>query len=231
MTRYGGRRLPPMVTSMSAHRFPSLARVTGLSTTARQVAGFVAAVAVVVDLMVLVLEASSGTLVAGRGPLLDVWDAAKAGVLALGLMGVSVWRRSLAIGVVAVVFALVGIQDQVAWHSAMGQTLAGWLDLSFLARLSGAPESAVGEFLVLALLAVAGLVVAESVWEERLHLRAARNVLVMLLVLLTVFAVFVDLGTAASGNGGAVALVEEMGERTTLSLALGFTAGLVKNEL
>ncbi len=197
-------------------RFPRLAR---------DVATFVVVAVLLLDVLMTGIEWQLGSLAEGRGPLLDVWDAVKAGLAAALMVAVAVRLRAVGAAAFAVVFGLIAFQDQVAWHGRAAAALAERIDFSRLLRLAAVGSEAWGEFLILAVLALLGGVVVWMVPTSSDLLRRARRVLTALLALLFGFAVLADLVSAAAG--GWWPMVEETGERFVLSAALGYVSGLL----
>ena len=194
---------------------------------ARQAALFVAAAVLFGDLLITTLDAEAGRLVAGRGPILDVWDAAKAAAVSSGMLFVA-WRaRSVGFGVFGVVFGLIGLVDQTAWHGPAASFLADNANLEGLRHIVAASEIAWSEFLILTVFAAGGAWFIWTVPDQGRAFRSARRVLTLLLIALFGFAVVLDLAAASAADGALLAFFEEAGERLVLSLIAGYVAGVV----
>lgn len=188
---------------------------------------FVAAVVLSVDILFTFLDFEAGRLVQGRGPLLDGWDAGKAAAAAIGMLVIAWYVRSPGSAVFALVFVLIGLQDELAWHGSAGASVSSAFDFRLLQKVLPASPEAWGQFLVLTALAATGAIFIWFVPDRWPGFRSIRNVLTILLGALFLFATVVDLLADAASPGSVLTLLEESGERLTLSLTVGYVAGLV----
>jgi hypothetical protein len=194
-----------------------------LSRRGRQWATLVVLGLLTVDVLVTGLEVVTGNLVEGRSALLDIWDTAKVFAIA----AVSIWTagrlRSRGLAIFAAVFVLIGVEDLSFWHGRFGRILSAYFDFGFL---PAADSSAWGEFLALTAVAALGGILAWTVSDRWPGYRTVRRHLTLMLVVLFFFATVADLIADASGQNPLLTLIEETGERFTLSMIGGYMAGL-----
>lgn len=194
-----------------------------LSRRGRQWATLVVLGVLTVDALVTGLELVTGNLVDGRSALLDIWDTAKVFAIA----AVSIWTagrlRSRGLATFAAVFVLIGVEDLYFWHGQLGEIVSAYFDFGFL---PAADSSAWGEFLALTAVAAVGGILAWTVSDRWPGYRTVRRQLTLMLIALFFFATIVDLVADASGQNPILTLIEETGERFTLSMMGGYMAGL-----
>lgn len=179
------------------------------------------------DLAVVVIDYLRHDLYLGRGPACDVWDIAKALAVAAGLFVIALRTRSPGITVFGCVFLLIGIEDQVAWHGIAAQYLVERVDLTGLAQLTGDTPESLGEFLILAALAVMALILVWFVPDRTPGFPRVRGILTIWLIVMSLSATVVDLVAANFEPASLWALLEESGERVVLSLIGAYVAGLL----
>ncbi|NIA25418.1 MAG: hypothetical protein GWP04_07585, partial [Gammaproteobacteria bacterium] len=136
--------------------------------------------------------------------------------------------RSEAFAAFGIVYFVVASEDQLALHHVAGRRAASMIHaaLSDMGWVS-VHAQAVGQLLVLTLLAAAGLALI-WVWKRPASKaeRRARLILTGLLIILYVFAGGVDfLGSILPGRLWPA--IEESGERLAMTLSLAYAAGLV----
>lgn len=194
----------------------------GLPATARQLAVFVAASALLLDLLLWALERTTPI-----NSVTQSWEPLKQGVVVLGLALVTVRIRSGTLAAFTAAFAVIAFEDRAFLHKGIGDRLAEVLNLTALHELAPAPPGSWGQFLALSVLAaVAGGAAVLAILRARSPLRTIAMVLTGLLGLLFLFAGVVDL-LADAYPTSLLVRVEEAGEAVALSLALGYTASLM----
>jgi hypothetical protein len=159
--------------------------------------------------------------------VLQSWEPVKQGVVVAGLALVTVRIRSGTLGAFTAAFAVIAFEDRAFLHKGIGEWLAEVFDLTPLREVAPASPDSWGQFLALsAFAAVAGGAAVVAILRARPPLRTIAMVLTGLLGLLFLFAGVVDL-LADAYPTWPLGRVEEVGEAVALSLALGYTAGLV----
>ncbi|MGH9051619.1 MAG: hypothetical protein ACRDWX_01160 [Acidimicrobiia bacterium] len=164
-------------------------------------------------------------LVLGSPRATDLWALIKGIIVVAGLGFVAQLARSPGMGIFALVFGLVALEDWIALHSQVGRGLATVPALADLAQRLGVPEDAWGQFLSLLVLSAVGG--AAAVWATFRMINVRRRVglnLLLLLLGLFLFAGPVDL---YSDMYGPLTTIEEVGETLALSAAVGYSSGLV----
>lgn len=194
-----------------------------LSRRGRQRATLVLLGLLAVDVLVTGLEVVTGNLVEGRSALLDIWDTAKIFAIAAASLWTAARLRSRILAIFAAVFVFIGVEDLFFWHGRVGRTLSSYFDLGFLPAAEG---TAWGEFLALTVVAALGGTLAWTVSDRWPGYRAVRRQLTLMLLALFFFATVVDLIADASGQNPLLTLIEETGERFSVSMIGGYMAGL-----
>jgi hypothetical protein len=230
-TAYGAdcRHQPRVVTRGEGlnHTMHQVSIPRRLSRRGSELTIFMAVVLVLGDLAVVVTDYLRHDLYLGRGPVCDVWDITKALAVAVGLFAIALRTRSLGISVFGCVFLLIGIEDQVAWHGIAAQYLVERVDLTAVAEMTGDTPESLGEFLILAALAVTALILVWIVPDRTPGFRRVRLILTIWLIVMSLSATVVDLVAANFEPASLWALLEESGERVVLSLIGAYVAGLL----
>ena len=149
--------------------------------------------------------------------LLDYWDIAKAVAIGAALLLVAHRAESASIRFLGILFLILALEDLITLHGIFAAVLK---------RLSGGViPNRVGEFIALAGF---GVVAFFFIWirnpPHHRMLRRARVFLTVLLVTLFFFTAVVDF--FALQGSSVTAIVEESGERLTLTITLAYAAGL-----
>lgn len=195
-----------------------------------QAALFSLAVAIFIDGVLEAAAMARGGVMSltGRWDLLGAWDVVKTLLITAALLVTAKRCRSRVFTVLALLFLIIGIEDQVALHAPLGHFLARVLRIDAWSNLwdvSGSHK--IGEFLVLGLFGTLAFLLTWTRKRPPLQtLRRARGVLTILLVVLFIFAGVVDLINSIYG-GPVWEFIEETGERISLSLSLAYAVGLV----
>ncbi|MGH8873804.1 MAG: hypothetical protein ACRDVM_00920 [Acidimicrobiia bacterium] len=192
----------------------------GLPGNAREAALFVAVAAVSADALAWGVQ-----LALGVPRATDLWALSKGLLLVAGVGFVALVARSPAMGIFALVFGLVALEDWLVLHAQMGRRLATVPALADLAHRLGVSDNAWGQFLSLLLLSAVGGVAA--VWATFRMVNVRRRVGLSLLLLLLGLFLFAGPVDLYSDMYGALATVEEVGETLALSAAVGYSSGLV----
>jgi hypothetical protein len=193
---------------------------------ARELATFLAAVAIVIDLVLLAIGRTTGAM-GGSGQSGEAWKEGKTVLLLLGLAVLALASRSPGIAVSVVLLALFFMEDWGLTGYRVGSQLPDIFDLAHLDTLVPAPPDSWGEFLALGGLALlTGVTLILSGLYQNPPLRRGSLVLAGLVVLLFAFAGAVDLFADAYPHLP-LRSFEELGTLLILSLALGYTGGLL----
>ena len=155
------------------------------------------------------------------------WGLAKAIAIALALSLVAVRAQSTAMGALALLFLLIGVEDQISVHGWLGGPISRLLRFEdWVPGIAGKGSRILGEFGALLVFGVIGFLL---VWTRKQPvqpaLRRARVVFSLLLVVMFFFAGVVDAVTAAQPSLAAI-LQEETGEMVILTIGLGYSAAL-----
>lgn len=183
------------------------------STAAREAALFAAVVALLVDLAFYL--AISNAQLAGRP--LAVWSALKVLVIVVACLWLAVDRREWALGLIAAIFALIGLEDSIGITAPLGI----WLIEE--AGVRRGPQGANSQMLrrILVALALLGptVYVAKAV---KARLRRAVWILLGFLAAIFIVAVLGDVFTDRTGTN-----LDELLEEPILSLGAAFSVGLM----
>jgi len=165
---------------------------------------------------------------AGTDNLVALWDLALAVTVGTSLIFIAGRSESRAFGTIGVLYIIIGIEDQIALHGKLGAAIADLL--RFDQWIPGIGEYGavnIGEFVAMGTF---GVVAFLLIWHGQrpadATLRKARMVFTILLVGLFFFAVVIDLVTAAEQNL-TILLIEELGERSVLSLSAIYALSLM----
>lgn len=192
---------------------------SGLHKPARQVAVFVLALTLLVDLLLIALdyEQHGRRGISGGYYLVDFWDVAKALAAGAALLVAAQRGRSRAIRVLALVFILLAVEDLIGLHGYFGAALK--------ALSGGLVPVRLGELIAFVGF---GLLVFGLVWAGKpprdQQLRRARLVVTVLLFALFLFTGLVDYFAGHSPTP--LSLLEESGERFVLTVSAAYAAGL-----
>lgn len=198
-----------------------------LSARSRQAIVFIVAASLSLDLLLTGFSrwGSSPSVRRGLASLLEGWDFAKSGAVTVAMSVIALRARSLSLGVFAALLGLIATLDGTGAH----HTLAVWtlirLGLDPNASVGKAPAYAYGELLLLTGFSVLAAVVIWLTSSRDQDLVFMRRHLLMILVALWVFAVAIDFLVEAWGSPR-WRLLEELGERTVMSILLGYVLGL-----
>lgn len=192
----------------------------------RRAAFLTGATALGIDIVITSIDFLTGELEEGRGPILDTWDLLK--VLAVAsVLGYAGWKaRSRGLGLFAGIFAIIGIADHSFAHDRVAEWLVDRIDLRGLGELIPGDSAAWVELIILTGFAAGVATLIWTVVDTWEGFDAVRRSLTALLVVLVIFAIGVDLIAASSSFTGIATLVEETGERFTLSVILGYVTGI-----
>ena len=196
---------------------------------ARRLAWVLLVVIVIIDgvIQYATLRRRGWPALAGGENLLGFWDLAQALAVGTALIYTAGRAESRPIATLGALFLLVGIEDQIEIHGRLGDAIADLFQFqSWIPGIGAYGAHNIGEFVAMALF---GVVAFTLIWTGRTpvdpHLRRARVVLTGLLILMFLFAVVIDLVTAA-GRSLTILLIEELGERGVLSLAAVYSLSL-----
>ena len=156
--------------------------------------------------------------------MLNAWDFGKAIAIGLLLSWTARGARAPNLGAFGLLFLVIGIEDQLRFHSFAGRILGGFLRSVYM--IEGGAETRIGEFIALLVMAAAGALLVWG-WRRpaRRSLRRARLVLSALLVALFMFAVVLNV-MDGSWSLEELRIAEEVGERLVLTAAVAYAAGL-----
>jgi hypothetical protein len=223
-------------TDRLGHELPdpdSAARLhwTGLSPEGLRLAWILLGTVFIIDVVLQLFAALQGGRVAlgNSRSLLGMWDLAKAITVGTALIytaGRITWRPIATLGVL---FLIVGIEDQIAIHGELGKAIAGLVRFdAWIPGIGRYGANNLGEFFAMAIF---GLVAFLLIWAHRASpdrtMSRARLIFTILLVVMFFFAGVIDLMTAA-GRSLTTMLIEELGERATLSLSVVYALSLVR---
>jgi hypothetical protein len=187
---------------------------------------FVAAAAILVDIVLLSIAIGGSGLEAG-GPV-AVWKMAKALALIVMLLVIAISLRSVRLGIAAVLFSVFFFEESGLVGYRFGSELTRWLDLEPLGGVIPASAEEWGTFLVLGALAIlVGLVLTATGLTHSPLMRRACLTLTALLGLLLAFTGVWTLFAEATDVVG-IRIVAEFGTLLVLSLMVALAAGVFK---
>jgi hypothetical protein len=164
----------------------------------------------------------------GTDNLVAFWDLTMAVAVGTSLIFTAGRSESRAFGTIGVLFLIIGIEDRIAVHGMVGQALADVFAFDrWIPGIGSYGADNIGEFVAMAIFAAVAFVL---IWygrrpaDQRLH--TARIIFTALLIALFFFAVVIDLLTAAE-QSLAILLIEEIGERSVLSLSAIYALSLI----
>lgn len=164
----------------------------------------------------------------GTDNLVAFWDLTMAVAIGTSLIFTAGRSESRAFGTIGVLFLIIGIEDRIAVHGMVGQALADVFAFDrWIPGIGSYGADNIGEFVAMAIVAAIAFVL---IWygrrpaDQRLH--TARMIFTALLIALFFFAVVIDLVTAAE-QSLAILLIEEIGERSVLSLSAIYALSLI----
>jgi hypothetical protein len=201
-------------------------RLERLPRSAREVITFVAAAAILVDIVLLTIA------IVGSGPEtggpIAVWKMAKAVALIVMLLGIAISLRSVRLGIAAVLLSVFFFEESGLAGYRFGSALTRWLDLEPLRGFIPVSAESWGSFLVLGALAIlVTLVLTATGLSHSPLMRRACLRLTTLLGLLLAFAGVWALFAEAS-NVVVLSTVAEFGTLLVLSLMVALAAGVFK---
>ena len=203
---------------------------SGLPPNARRLAWVLLVIIVLIDgvIQYAALRNRGRPALAGGEDLLGFWDLSKALAIGIALLYTAGRAESRSTGTLGALFLIVGIEDQIAIHGRLGEGIANVFRFeTWIPGIGSYGAVNIGEFMAMA---VFGGVAFVLIWTGRRPrypaLQRARALLTVLLVAMFIFAVVIDLVTAARRSLTSM-LIEELGERGVLSLALVYSLSLV----
>lgn len=204
---------------------------TGLSPEGLRLAWILLGTVFVIDVILQLFAALDGgrPALGNSRSLLGMWDLAKAITVGTALIytaGRIAWRPMATLGVL---FVVVGIEDQIAIHGELGKAIAGLVRFdAWIPGIGAYGANNLGEFFAMAIFGVVAFVL---IWAHRVSpdrtMSRARLIFTILLVAMFFFAGVIDLITAAERSVTSM-LIEELGERATLSLSAVYAVSLVR---
>jgi hypothetical protein len=196
---------------------------------ARRAALIVFACSISVDVVLTSIGFSTGRMVRGTTPILEMWDLLKALLLASTLLFAS-WRaRSRGLGLFALIFLMIGVADLALAHDRIAEWLVDRIDLGGIGALLPGNSATWVELLILTVLAFLAAVSIRAVKDSWEGYPSVRNTLVGLLGVLIIFAVGVDFVASSASSTRALAIIEESGERFAMSLTLAYASGVARS--
>jgi len=165
---------------------------------------------------------------AGTDNLVAFWDLTMAVAIGTSLIFTAGRSESRAFGTLGVLYVIIGIEDRIAVHGMVGEALADIFAFDrWIPGIGNYGADNIGEFVAMAIFAVVAFVL---IWYGQrpadARLRTARMIFTGLLLALFFFAVVIDLVTAAE-QSLAILLIEELGERSVLSLSVIYALSLM----